>query len=182
MPQKKLLHRRSSFLLLTGAVITISLLALGLHQALKQPKAVSGPIKTIDGQSESPAKKSNTVAEQNSSINQKPTTVNPVSPNNELSAPYGSFVSNHKPGQNGSNLTELSQCTTTPGATCLIKFTQGDVVKTLSPKLTASDGTVFWEWNVKDAGLTDGKWVVSAVAMLSDQSKTTTDAIELEIQ
>lgn len=98
-----------------------------------------------------------------------------------LSAPYGSFVSNHRPGQNGSNLVESSQCVTSPGAKCYIKFTKGDIVKTLEEKSTGSDGSVFWEWNITDAGLTRGSWTITAVATLGGQEKTTTDQIPLEV-
>ena len=102
--------------------------------------------------------------------------------NSNLIAPYGSFVSNHKPGQNGSNLTELSQCITTPGATCYIKFTQNGVVKTLQGKNADSTGSIFWEWNVNDAGLTSGTWTITAIATLDSQTKSTIDQLTLQVQ
>lgn len=105
-----------------------------------------------------------------------------ASMNGTLLAPYGSFVSNHKPGQNGSNMVELSQCTTSAGATCYIKFAQVGTAKTLPVKTADSNGFISWEWNVNDAGLTSGKWTIEAVAQLGDQTKSTTDQLSLEIQ
>lgn len=99
----------------------------------------------------------------------------------DLVAPYGGLVSNHKPGQNGSNFAELSQCITSPGAKCYIRFTQGGRVINLPEKTADSNGAVFWEWNVKDIGLTSGKWSASAVATLNGQTKTTTDQLALEV-
>jgi flagellar hook assembly protein FlgD len=102
-----------------------------------------------------------------------------------LIAPSGNFVSNHKPGQNGSPTSEQSVCDTTPGATCFIQFTRDSTVKILAPQVAGSDGTAFWEWDAKDAssiGLTPGSWNVSAVASLNGQTKTSNDALPLEIQ
>ncbi len=95
--------------------------------------------------------------------------------------PYGNFVSNHKPGQNGSGTTEDSICNTSPGATCYIEFTKDSIVKKLELKTTDSNGTAMWSWNVKDAGLTAGSWQVSAVAALNGQTASTQDSIPLEI-
>lgn len=105
-----------------------------------------------------------------------------ANPSGDLAAPSGSFVSNHRPGQNGSDLLEASQCTTTPGAKCFIKFTQGDVVKTLPARGVETSGSVFWEWKINDAGLTEGKWSVTAIATLGSQTKSTTDQLTLEVQ
>lgn len=100
----------------------------------------------------------------------------------ELLSPYGALISNHRPGQNGSDLIEVSQCITTPGASCYLKFSKDGVVKTLPLKSTDSTGSVFWQWSVKDAGLTSGNWSITAVATLGSQTKSTTDQISLEVE
>jgi hypothetical protein len=99
-----------------------------------------------------------------------------------LVAPYGSFVSNHHPGQNGASTTEESLCNTTPGASCYIKFTQGNIVKSLPTQTTDASGATIWDWNIGQAGLSSGSWQVTAVASLGSQSKTTSDPTTLEVQ
>ncbi|HEY8999556.1 MAG TPA: hypothetical protein VIM53_04565 [Candidatus Saccharimonadales bacterium] len=100
-----------------------------------------------------------------------------------LIAPYGTFVSNHRPGQNGSPTTELSECTTTPGASCNITFTNASgVVKSLGAQTAGSDGTASWNWNVTGSNLAPGTWKVAATATLNGQTKTTADATSLEIE
>lgn len=143
-------------------------------------KAVSGPIKTINAPSQTAS--SNATSSTNQTPSDKSSSASQSSTGSSLAAPYGSFVSNHRPGQNGANMTELSQCITTPGATCYIKFTQDDVVKTLPEKTADASGSMFWEWSINDAGLTSGKWVITAIASLNGQSKSTTDQLNLEVQ
>ena len=79
-------------------------------------------------------------------------------------------------------MNELSQCSTSPGATCYIKFTQGSVVRTLPEKTADSSGNIFWEWKVSDAGLTSGTWSIEAVAKLDTQTKSTADQLNMEVQ
>ena len=147
-----------------------------------EPKAISGPIPTIETaetSQESPdtEKRVDTTPPDKSTVGSTQT-----ESTGELIAPYGSLVSNHRPGQNGSNLIESSQCVTNPGAKCYLKFTQGDVVKTLPEKTADSSGSVFWDWDVKEAGLTSGKWTVTAVATKGSKTKTTVDQVALEVQ
>ena len=148
-------------------------------------KAVSGTIKTNN----TPANSDTTSSNGTSSIKATPVSPEKSSSGDQKStnsssllAPYGSFVSNHKPGQNGSNTTELSQCITSPGATCYIKFTQDSVVKTLPEKTADPSGSIFWEWNVNDAGLTSGTWTITAIVSLDGQTKSTTDQLTLQVQ
>ncbi|HEY4963525.1 MAG TPA: hypothetical protein VIH90_02405 [Candidatus Saccharimonadales bacterium] len=166
-------------LILIIVVGVSSLLISRLHQ-----KAVSGTIKTTNTPSNSNS------ASGNSASSPKATTTPDKSSSGDqnnmnggsLITPYGSFVSNHKPGQNGSNLTELSQCITSPGATCYIKFTQNGVVKSLPEKTADSSGSIFWEWNINDAGLTSGTWTITSIASLNGQTKSTTDQLTLQVQ
>lgn len=100
-----------------------------------------------------------------------------------LIAPYGTFVSNHRPGQNGSPTTEQSVCTTTPGASCNITFTNSaGVVKSLGAQTVGSSGSAYWNWNVTGSDLAPGTWKVAATATFNGQAKTTTDATSLEIE
>jgi len=99
----------------------------------------------------------------------------------DLLQPTGNFVSAHK---NVPSTTSLSSvCNTTSGATCQITFTNGSVVKSLSSQTTDSTGAAYWNsWKPSDLGLTSGSWQVQAVAILNGQTKTSTDAMNLEIQ
>lgn len=104
-------------------------------------------------------------------------------PSTELVTPFGTFVSNHKPGQNGSPTSEQSVCNTTPGAQCDIQFKSADgVVKTLGTETVSNSGTAYWSWDVKGATLAPGKWQITAVATLNGQTKTSNDPILLEVQ
>lgn len=102
-----------------------------------------------------------------------------------LKAPYGTFVSNHHPSLSGSNgvpSSMQSTCLTTPGAKCYMTFTNSGVTKTLQVQAADENGAVFWDWDVKTAGFTEGSWAVSATASLNGQSLTTKDSLNLEVQ
>lgn len=135
-----------------------------------------------DDSKNSVTEQSNSSTGTNSSSDPKQSSGSTNSSSVALVAPYGNFVSNHYPGQNGSDLKELSLCTTTPGATCFIKFTRGDTVKVLPVKTTDQGGSATWEWNITDAGLTSGSWKIEAIAKLGTQTASTTDQLRLEVQ
>jgi hypothetical protein len=99
-----------------------------------------------------------------------------------LAQPYGTFVSNHTPGQHGSDGSELSTCITTSGATCYIQFTNtsSNVTTKLSPQVTGSDGSTSWSWNVST--LSGGSWKITAVATLNGQTQTANDGDTLVVQ
>ncbi len=101
-----------------------------------------------------------------------------------LVQPFGTFVSNHRPGQDGSNNDEQSACNTTPGAKCYIQFTNlsSNVTTKLPAQTVGSDGSTIWSWNVSNAGLTSGSWRITAVASLNGQTKSATDTTNLEVQ
>jgi hypothetical protein len=187
MPMKsnkqKILFVASTFVIV--AIVIVIALAGG-HK-----KAVSGPIKTMYTSSSSstksaksnPSSSNSSNASSNNSSSDKPASSgSQIGTSNSLAAPYGTLVSNHKPGQNGSNLIEQSQCITNPGASCYIKFTQNGVVKTLPTKTADTNGSVIWQWSISDAGLTSGNWQITAVATSGAQTKTTTDQLPLEVQ
>jgi hypothetical protein len=100
-----------------------------------------------------------------------------------LESPYGSFVSNHYPGQNGSNLDEVSVCNTTPGASCYIKFSNGSITTQLPTQVTNNAGVTSWTWNIgSDAHLTSGQWQITAVASLNGQFLYTNDPMMMIVQ
>lgn len=171
-------------IVMSAAIIVSIALLPSLH---KSNKAVSGTIKTM-GTLPSPTNPKtllpNNTENSNQTTNNSNKTSSASQPINTTSlvAPYGSFVSNHKPGQNGSDLTELSQCITTPGASCRITFTLDGITKTLANQTVDSSGSTFWEWNVNDAGLTKGSWTITALSSLNGQTKSTTDQLKLDIQ
>lgn len=104
----------------------------------------------------------------------------------ELIAPQGNFVSNHHPNLSGSPAPNKMQssCTTTPGATCQITFTNtaDGTIRSLPAQTTDPGGTAIWNWSLKDISITEGTWKVQAVATLEGQTKTADDALNLEVK
>jgi hypothetical protein len=154
---------------------------------LHKPKAVSGTIPSVPSSSGARASvgqpqsgPSNSSAG-NNEASQK-TSSSPGNINATLLPPSGTFISNHHPGENGTSTKEESVCDTTPGATCIIKLTQGSAVKQLAAQTADSNGSAYWSWDINLAGLTSGSWQVSAVATLNSQSQTSTDSLNLEVQ
>jgi hypothetical protein len=99
-----------------------------------------------------------------------------------LVAPFGVFVSNHTPGQNGAPTRIDSTCNNTSGSNCYIKFTKGSITTKLPSKITNSDGTATWNWDINDANLTSGEWQITAVATLNGQTKSASDPRPLTIK
>lgn len=98
--------------------------------------------------------------------------------------PSGNFTSNYMPSLSATGAKELIQsvCTTTPGATCVINFTKGDTTKSLEKRTTDKGGSVYWTWKLKDLGLTEGSWKITATAELNGQKVSTTDTLPLEVE
>lgn len=100
-----------------------------------------------------------------------------------IKKPYGTFVSNHTPGQNGAPNTINSVCDTTAGITCTITFTKAGVTKSLGTKRTNRDGTVHWDnWTPESIGLTSGSWTIEAIAKSGSKQASAQDNILLEIK
>lgn len=96
--------------------------------------------------------------------------------------PTGDFVSNHKPGQNGSPLTESSVCNTSPGASCQISFSMDSTTISLPKQTTDRGGATYWnDWTPAQLGLTPGDWQVRAIATMNGQTSTTVDATKLTV-
>lgn len=97
--------------------------------------------------------------------------------------PSGTFVSNHRPNLSGSPApnTLTSTCTTTPGAQCMIEFTNGDVVKSLPAKTADANGNANWDWKLQDIGITEGVWKIVAIASIGTNSVKESDALDLTV-
>jgi hypothetical protein len=100
--------------------------------------------------------------------------------------PTGDFVSNHHPNLSGSPApnTMTSVCTTTPGASCKISFTNTStgVVKSLPSQTTDAGGSTYWGWKLQDIGLSAGTWKIQATAGSGDQAKVATDPMDLVVE
>ena len=98
-----------------------------------------------------------------------------------LLSPAGDFVSAHKNVPSSASLSSV--CNTTAGATCKISFTSTNgTVKSLDSQTTDRGGSTYWNsWSPKAIGLTTGSWTVQAIASLNGQTKTSSDALPLEV-
>lgn len=143
----------------------------------------SGNKSTAGTSSTAPADAKNRFAS-NQAASEATSKASPSSGATTLLEPTGTFVSNHRPNLSGSPAPsqEQSVCNTTPGAKCHIEFNKAAITKQLETKTADASGAVYWTWNVKDLGLTEGNWDVSAVATLDSLSKTTKDALQLEVK
>lgn len=98
-------------------------------------------------------------------------------------APSGNFVSNHSPNLDGKPAPSSVQsiCNTTPGATCYLEFRKGSIVKTLPTKAVGNSGSVSWDWDVNEAGFTEGNWEIKAVASLNNKTSEAKDSLPLKV-
>ena len=97
--------------------------------------------------------------------------------------PTGDFVSSHGTNQPVPRSAAMeSVCTSTPGASCVISFTQGSVTKSLPAQTTDKGGSTYWnQWTPQTYGLTAGSWTITATATLNGQTKSATDALPLKV-
>ena len=58
---------------------------------------------------------------------------------------------------------------------------KGSDVKKLDSKTVDSSGSVVWDWDVKDAGMSQGKWKITAVATLNGKTASADDSLSLEV-
>jgi hypothetical protein len=189
--KKPFLSRPDVRLLLAGLAVVIVAVAVleatNTTHIFHRPKAVSDVIKSTNpaaSNHQSNSSSDNQPASNSSSTQTDKSTTAVSDSSAPLVPPYGSFVSNHRPSLSGSGgvpSQEQSVCTTTPGATCYIKFSQNGAVKTLSAQTTDSKGAAYWNWDVKASGFTTGSWTITAVAGLNGQTKSTTDSLDLVV-
>lgn len=174
-----------------GVVVIAAGIVTALHiNSVHSAQKKSGTIPTSKKSSSSTSNKKATTQKGNQSAatDNNPGSSNPKLPGSAVSTsavlamPFGTFISNHRPGQNGSPTSEQSTCNTTPGATCDIQFTSGGVTKSLGAQITDSNGTAYWSWDINGGTLAPGTWQITAVAKLNGQTKTATDPTPLEVQ
>jgi hypothetical protein len=183
----KLKIKRIPVLIIIAAVILLALVVgfILSHPAKKNvsvipssnPLAASSPAGSNKVPASDNSQTSGTQGTDSASAQSSPPTA-------ELLAPSGTFVSNHHPSLSGSTSpsSELSTCTTTPGASCYLQFTSGNDVKTLPAQKTDISGSTSWSWDVKTAGFHTGVWKLVAIATLDNQSKSTPDGFTFEVQ
>lgn len=179
-------------------LITISLIILaciiGTVIYYVNPKKSSTPhsssSKTINTQKNSPSPTSNNQAQQspstdnsntsNASANTSAKSVSSASQSSgTLEAPFGQFVSNYSPSL-GSY--EESECETTPGANCYIKFiSSSNKTITLQTKTVNAQGIDGWGWSVSSQmGFSPGTWSIQVIASLNGQVKTSTSTMNVQ--
>jgi len=107
------------------------------------------------------------------------------SASSSLKAPFGTFVSNHRPSLKGEwrSNEENSVCNTSPGATCEITFTKDGVTKSLGQKTVDANGAAYWNsWTIQDINLSEGTWTITAIAANNGKTARTNDQVLLEVQ
>lgn len=102
-----------------------------------------------------------------------------IAPGVQPSQPIGQFVSDHHPSS--INESEVSACTTTPGATCQITFTNGSTSRSLQALVTNGNGSVTWNWTPAQIGLAAGNWQITATASNGSKTASVTDKQNLVI-
>lgn len=165
------------------ALVIILVIASGLVYAIKHKHRETIPTTTTN----SAAKKTQTsksggkvIPAANGSPNGSDNSKGSSPASATLQTPFGTFVSNHRPNL-GSSSSEESVCITTPRASCYIEFTNGNTVKQLPVQTADASGSVYWSWDVKQAGLGAGKWQIKAVASLNGQTKNAQDNLGLDV-
>jgi hypothetical protein len=184
--QKNSFYRHPAFIVASALVVIFVLLELTntthiLHKNGSQPEK-----STNNGQSTNQGDGSATKTPQGTTTQTDATTLSNDTKQTKAQAsiliePTGNFVSAHKNVPKSASLSSV--CNTTSGAECKIVFTNGSTSKSLDSQTTDSNGSSFWNsWSPESIGLTSGAWQVQAMATLNGQSKTSTDAMKLEIQ
>lgn len=187
--KKRLAHNKVFWLIV--AVIVLLLVGGGIayqhHRSEKNktttpvtPRPITDKTKNSAPQSSTKPSDNSTNAKNGASTTPANTQGTPMS-SLPVTKPSGSFVSNHKPGQNNSPLDEASVCNTTANINCQITFTKDGVTKSLPVKITDSAGAAYWSWTPQSIGLTTGNWTVTAVATNTQQTESTADTLALQV-
>lgn len=172
------------------AIAIIALIAIATVVALKtsHKSAQSAQAPSVAGTKVSTNQSTNTSSSPSNSNTPSTASTKQAAPSGSVSgtllSPTGSFVSNHHPNLSGHPAPnqEQSVCNTTPSAMCDIEFSMNGVTKSLGSKVADSGGAVYWTWTLQNIGLTQGSWKITAKATLNDQTKSTTDSLNLEVQ
>ena len=173
---------KKRWLYILVSLIIIAAIGFWIHERPSNKKIATIPSSTSLG---SPANIPSSSQSGNSATSSPPansTAQTPTTSQATLIAPWGNFVSNHHPGEDGSPTSETSTCNTTPGATCYIRFTNGSQIRKLGAKIAGGNGAVIWNWDVKSAGFSSGSWQITAIATLNGKVKSAADSLQLVIK
>lgn len=171
---------KNNKIIIAAIAIVIFLVAITMVLAIYLPKSKAATTTPQINSSKSTINNSGATSSSKDGSQTTPAVIDPgVTPRE----PTGTFISNHHPNLSGSPApnTESSTCTTTPGANCEIRFTNGAVTKSLDVKKTDSDGNASWDWNLNDIGLTVGEWNITAIATNDSKTATATDSMLLSV-
>jgi hypothetical protein len=193
-PKKKSLEKKLIVLASFGIMLALVTVVLSHHDkttvgsvetptniSSRKSKPITDKGSNNTSSASTPPETNNTKGASGSAATATTSTI-PATPTSSPAKPYGTFVSNHRPGQNGSPMEEASVCNTTPGIVCVITFTKDGVVKTLPSKTADNDGTVYWSsWTPQNMGLTAGEWIVTATAGAGQFTASTQDPTVLKV-
>ena len=164
----------------TGLIFIVLLVLLGggyWHFVHKTVRVVQLPAKTTTEKISTPSSAASSAPSQKAASPQGGSAASAAP--TDVTAPSGSFVSNHQPSTTADQ--EQSLCSTTIGAKCSISFTKGSSVIKLEAQQTDDNGSTTWDWTPSQLGLSSGSWSVSATATAGSNSATTTDPRALDI-
>jgi len=174
---------RRRIILLIAAVLSCAVLAVCIILYIRG-RNTGDPTSQQPSNSSTSSSSSSTSSTTNSSgpsTNSSETnTTPPVDASVTPATPAGVFVSNHHRNLSGAN-SITSTCSTTPGASCTIRFTQGAVTKSLPSQIAGADGNMSWTWTLQEVGLTTGEWSVTAVATNGTKTSSADDALKLVV-
>lgn len=177
---------RRRIVLLIAAVLSCAILAVCIILYIRG-RATGDPTGQPSGTTSQSSSSSSTSSTANSSgpngSSSNTDTTPPVDASVTPATPAGVFVSNHHPNLSGSPAPNsiTSTCSTTPGASCTIRFTQGATTKSLPSKIASADGNTSWTWTLQEIGLNAGEWSVTAVATNGTKTSSADDALKLVV-
>ena len=194
MPIKNINHTTEKKRWIIGVCIllVIVLLAFAVNHFLLTDKTINPSdnakvIKTTSKSSTNSSSKATSTTPTTTSDKSSQNGGSPASasdPTVVIQSPTGAFVSNHSPNLSGAPApsTEESVCNGTPGATCYVQFTNNDdgTVYKLPQQTLDTNGTTYWQWDIKD-NLKQGTWHVVAFTTLGSQIKSASDARDLTV-
>lgn len=187
-PMRKSHSKTIWFILATAVIIALAVWGIGAYirrPAVIKPTPINTNAGNQNGKFSASSTSSSSATTQNTGPNSpKGAAGSSGSSPSELTAPSGSFVSNHKPNLSGSPApnTEESTCVVQQSVSCNISFTKNGVTKSLGAQTAGSNGIVAWRWSLQGLDLTQGSWTIKATATLGQQSLSTNDPILLDVQ
>jgi hypothetical protein len=181
MIQRKIKSTRKRYLVMVlVAMVVISTILVLLHNSKYSATTIPSKPSSQSSSDKTPSTSQPSSSSTGSAAQPDKNASNLTTTGSGPTKPFGNFVSNHSPG-GGSPTQEKSTCNTTPGASCVVQFTMGSITKKLDAQTADSSGATYWTWDVKEAGLSEGSWQITAIASLNGQTTTTQDQTLLKI-